>query len=59
MKDSQWNHERTASGIQNQADYSLKYTTSPKKSYVVEPKEGKIDYSKAKRDGGFVGKIEK
>lgn len=48
MKGAKWAHEKGTSDIQKKSGYSIRYTTSPKKSYVVEPKEGKIDYSKAK-----------
>lgn len=47
MKGSKWAHDKKSHVISEKAEYSLTYTTSPKKSYVVEPKEGKIDYSKA------------
>ena len=30
--------------------YSIKYVASPKKSYLVNPKEGEIDYSDAKKN---------
>lgn len=30
-----------------QNNYSIKYVASPGKSYLVNPKEGEIDYSKA------------
>lgn len=31
-------------------DYKLEYTTSPTKSYVIEPKDGPIDYSLATKN---------
>lgn len=31
-------------------NYSIKYVASPEKSYLVNPIEGEIDYSKAKKD---------
>lgn len=31
-------------------NYSIKYVASPKKSYLVNPKEGEIDYSDAKKN---------
>lgn len=56
MKKSSWAHKKGADDIQKNGKYSIKYTTSPKKSYVVEPTEGKIDYSKAK-DKDFKEKV--
>mmetsp|Transcript_11173 Transcript_11173/g.11238 ORF Transcript_11173/g.11238 Transcript_11173/m.11238 type:complete len:157 (-) Transcript_11173:66-536(-) len=49
MKGSKWGHEKKSNEIQGQSNYTLKYTTSPQMSYVMEPKEGKIDYSKSKK----------
>lgn len=49
MKDSKWAHEKKSSDIQNASKYSIKYTTSPKKSYVIEPKEGKIHYEESRK----------
>jgi hypothetical protein len=46
MKNAEWGHDKAAKDAKEKGDYSLKYTTSPKKSYVMEPKDGKIDYSK-------------
>ena len=31
-------------------NYSIKYVASPKKSYLVNPKEGEIDYSDARKN---------
>ena len=31
-------------------NYAIKYVASPKKSYLVNPKEGEIDYSDAKKN---------
>lgn len=50
MKKSTWAHNKKAKNVQEQTEYSLKYTTSPKKTYVMDPHEGKIDYSKAKKN---------
>ena len=30
-------------------NYSIKYVASPRKTYLVNPKEGEIDYSKARK----------
>jgi hypothetical protein len=32
------------------APYTIKYVASPKKSYLVNPKEGEIDYSDAHKN---------
>lgn len=58
MKKSNWAHNKKAKDIQGQADYTLKYTTSPKKTFVVDPHEGKINYSKSKQKG-FVEDVKK
>jgi hypothetical protein len=34
----------------DRADYSLTYTTSPKKSYVVEPHGGELNYKLAEKN---------
>jgi len=47
MKNSQWAHKKGINEVQANDKYSIKYIISPKKSYVVEPQGGKIDYSKA------------
>lgn len=50
MKQASSNHKRSMSDLDKNIKYSIKYTTSPSKSYVVEPKNGKINYSKQKND---------
>lgn len=51
MKGAVWEHNKAAKDAQGKSNYAIKYTTSPTKTYVVEPKEGKIDYSQAKKKG--------
>lgn len=33
--------------MQNNQNYKLHYTASPDKSYVIEPKDGELDYDMA------------
>ena len=49
MKGASWDHDKAAKEIGKNGQYNLKYTTSPSKTYVMEPNEGKIDYSKSKK----------
>jgi hypothetical protein len=44
MKESHWNHTSGFKERQQEEKYALNYVISPKKSYVVEPCAGKIDY---------------
>ena len=44
MKDSHWNHASGFKEKKKDEKYHLNYVISPKKSYVVEPSQGKIDY---------------
>ena len=44
--------------FQSSQDYSLQYFTDPKKSYVMEPKEGEINYDNAlKNPNKFYDKV--
>jgi predicted HicB family RNase H-like nuclease len=47
MKKGNSAHTKSVKEIQKNGKYSIKYTTSPKKTYVIEPKQGKIDYTKS------------
>lgn len=49
QKNSTSNHKKLMKGLKSQ-DYSLHYTSSPGKSYVIEPKGGELDYDLARRD---------
>ena len=43
-------HEKKIQSEGGYGDYSLQYFTGPEKSYVVQPKEGEINYDKAWKD---------
>jgi len=44
--------------VRRKSEYALHYTTEPGKSFVIEPKEGEIDYKLAyKNPTAFYKKI--
>lgn len=49
QKNSTSSHKKVLKGCNTQ-NYSLHYTSSPGKSYVIEPKHGELDYDLARRD---------
>jgi hypothetical protein len=50
MKNAAHHHQPSVKNLRNNTDqsaYSIRYVSSPKKSYVVKPKEGEINYNMA------------
>lgn len=48
QKQATWKHKEILSKqLQNNQNYKLHYTASPDKSYVIEPKDGELDYDMA------------
>lgn len=52
FKNASVKHGKTASVFKNVDDedeYSIRYTPSPKKSYIIKPQEGEIAYEKIEK----------
>lgn len=50
MKKASHEHQPSVNKVKNRSvsnHYSLRYVTSPEKSYVVNPKDGEINYKQA------------
>ena len=43
-------YKKLQSGEINKNDYTLTYVASPKKTYMIQPKKGEIDYSLADKN---------
>lgn len=51
QKDAAVSHKTFLSkNLQKGDSYSLTYVTDPKKTYVIQPKEGEINYDLAKKN---------
>ena len=51
QKEAAWKHKEFLSkNLAKNDEYSLTYVTDPQKTYVIEPKEGEINYDLAKKN---------
>jgi len=51
QKNSAWEGKgKISSDMRRTSEYALHYTTEPGKSYVIEPKDGVIDYNLARKN---------
>jgi len=59
QKNSAWEGKgKISSDVRRKSEYALHYTTEPGKSYVIEPKDGVIDYDLAyKNPTAFYQKV--
>lgn len=46
MKNTTTKHHALEENMKKDSEYSIQYTMSPERSYLVKPKEGEIDYAK-------------
>lgn len=49
-KNSTFEHKKVMANNIQRGDYSLTYTTSPGKSYVIEPHGGELNYNIAEKN---------
>ena len=51
QKNSKWEHKKILEdNVHRTQEYGLQYTSSPGKSYIIEPIEGELDYRIAYKD---------
>lgn len=50
QKNTTFDHKKTMKGSIDKADYSLTYSTGNKKSYVIEPHGGQLNYNLAEKN---------